>query len=296
MNDNLYKGRFEGLNIAFAYAVATETVNEIVIQHDCNPAAAHLLGRAITGGLLSAAIQPDNHRLNICWKYRGALRTIVVDAGQDGTVRGFIAPAQLTLADDDLDALYGDLGDLQVVTSREGTVINSGTAPISLHDVAKDLAYYHSISDQVETGLTALIGFNPDPENPVQLCKGWMIQALPDCDLERFDRIRRRMDDPAFRDLLACTNNPPVELIAQTLIAEEADFKGIHMDAGSVPHFACPCTREKMTTVVRTLPIPERMDLVKSKENVRIRCQFCNTLYDLTVEECIAAWNQKPGT
>jgi len=290
MNDNLIKGHFKGLDIAFSYAVTTAAVNEIVVRHDCDLAAAHILGRALTGALLSAAILPDDQRINVCWKYQGALRTIVVDAGQDCTVRGFISPAQLGGAED-LDALYGNLGDLQVVTSHGGKILNSGTAPVSLHDVAKDLAFYHCVSDQVETGINAMIGFNPDPKNPIRLCCGWMIQALPGTDLELFDRIRRRMDEPAFRERLG--QDGDVETLAAELIANEPGFDGFHMETCTPPRFVCPCSKEKMSAVVRTLPIPERMELVQKKENVQIRCQFCNHLYDLTIDECIVAWNEK---
>ena len=55
MNDLLYKGHFKGLDIAFTYAVTTSAVNEAVVRHDCDPAAAHILGRAMTGALLAAA-------------------------------------------------------------------------------------------------------------------------------------------------------------------------------------------------------------------------------------------------
>jgi len=294
MNDLLTKGHFKGLDIAFSCAVTTGAVNEIVVRHDCDPVAAHILGRALTGALLSAAILPEAHRLNVCWKYRGALRTIVADAGQDGAVRGFISPAQLDLTPDDKEALYGDLGELQVVTSRGGKVVNSGTAPVSFHDVAEDLAYYHCISDQVETSLQVMIGFNPDPVTPVKICQGWMIQALPNCDLERFGRIREKMNEPALRDLLRHENH--VETIARALVSDESDFEGLHMEAGISPQFVCPCDRKKMSAVVRTLPIPERMELAQKKEDVEIRCQFCNTLYALTIDDCIAAWNEKPDS
>jgi len=285
------KGHFKGLDIAFAYAVTTKTVNEIVLLHDCDPAAAHILGRAITGALLSAAILPENQRLNVCWKYKGILRTVLVDAGQDGTVRGFISPPQLNLEEDNPDALYGELGDLQVVTSQDSKILNSGTAPVPLHDVAKDLAYYHCISDQVETGISAMIGFNADPENPVSLCQGWMIQALPGTDLARFDLIRRRMEEPAFREQLALATD--CETLAGLLAVGESGFTGLHCEPGPAPRFFCPCNREKMEAVVRTLPIPERMELVQKKEPVKINCQFCNRRYELTMDECIAAWNRK---
>ncbi len=291
MNDLLMKGHLKGLDVAFSYAVTTRTVNEVVILHNCDPAAAHILGRAITGALLSAAVLPENQRLNVCWKYKGILRTVLVDAGQDGTVRGFISPAQLNLTEDNPDALYGELGDLQVVTSQDSKILNSGTAPVPLHDVAKDLAYYHCISDQVETGISAMIGFNADPENPVSLCQGWMIQALPGTDLARFDRIRRRMEEPAFRSLLS--RETAIDALVKSLTDGEPGFIEAPFDSNPAPRFLCPCNREKMEAVVRTLPIPERMELVQKKEPVKINCQFCNRHYVLSIDDCIAAWNRK---
>ncbi len=296
MTDLLYKGHFKGLDIAFTYAVTTRAVNEAVVRHNCDPAAAHILGRAMTGALLAAVVQPEGRRLNACWKYKGAVRTLVVDAGQDGTVRGFISPPHLSIYGDAHDELYGEVGELQAIVSNDGQIDSSGTTPISLHDVVNDLAYHYCISDQIETGMSAMIGFAPDPEHPVKLCQGWMIQALPNTDLERFDRIRRRMDEPGFRELLGHDSAAEgyFEQIAKSLIGDEKGFEGIQTEACPAPRFQCTCSREKMAAVVRSLPIPERMELVKKNEPVGIQCQFCNERYELTIEECIAAWNQKP--
>lgn len=296
MNDTLYKGHFKGLDIAFTYAVTTQAVNEAVVRHDCDPAAAHILGRAMTGALLAAAVLPEGHRLNACWRYKGALKTIVMDAGQDGTVRGFISPPHLSIYGDAHDELYGEVGELQVIVSKsDGSLTNSGTTPISLHDAVNDLAYHYCISDQVETGMSAMIGFKADPETPIQLCQGWMIQALPNTDLERFDRIRRRMDDPDFREWLAHDSAAKgyFEKIAKWLVSDEKGSEGIRLETCPAPIFQCTCSREKITTVVRSLPIPERMELVKKNEPVGIQCQFCNERYELTIDECIVAWNTK---
>jgi molecular chaperone Hsp33 len=295
MNNLLYKGHFKGLDIAFTYAVTTTAVNESVVRHDCDPAAAHILGRATTGALLASAVLPEGQRLNVCWRYQGSLKTIVVDAGQDGSVRSFISPTQLAELDDAHDTLYGEVGELQVVVSKDGTVLNSGTTPVSLHDAVNDLAYHYCVSDQVETGMSVMIGFNPDPESPVHLCQGLMLQALPNTDLERFDRIRRRLDDSVFRELMSHESAAEgyFEQIATALIGEEEGFEGVQMETCPVPQFKCTCNKEKMAVVMRSIPIPERMELVKAKENIGIRCQFCNERYELTIDECIVAWNQK---
>lgn len=296
MTDRLYKGHFKGLDIAFTYAATTQAANEAVVRHDCDPAAAHILGRAMTGALLAAAVLPEGHRLNACWKYRGGLRTIVADAGQDGSVRAFLSPNQLGEFEDAHDALYGEVGDLQVVVSKGGAIASSGTTPISLHDAVNDLAYHYCISDQIETGMCVMIGFNPDPVHPVHSCQGWMVQALPGKNLERFDRIRQRMQAEEFRALLgqAGTSEHTFGQMAHALAGGEPGYLGLHMETCPAPRFQCTCSREKMVAVLRSIPIPDRMALVKRNEPVGISCQFCNARYEMAIDECIAAWNQKP--
>ncbi|MCF7864456.1 MAG: Hsp33 family molecular chaperone HslO, partial [Kiritimatiellales bacterium] len=122
------------------------------------------------------------------------------------------------------------------------------------------------------------------------------IQALPNTDLERFDRIRRRMDDSVFRDLLGHDSDADgyFEQIAKALMGDEPGYEGLHVETCPAPKFQCTCNRDKMTAVVRSLPIPDRMEIVKKGENVGIQCQFCNERYELTIDECIVAWNQKP--
>jgi molecular chaperone Hsp33 len=296
MKDYLYKGRFEGLDVAFTYVVATEAVNEAVVRHDCDPVAAHLLGRAMAGTLLGAAVQSDGNRLNAYWRYQGALQTLVVDAGQDGSVRGFIHPTSLSHAEGAGEALYGDTGQLQLVVTREGQIIHSGTTPVPFQDVISDLAYFYCISDQVETGMNVMIGFRADPEKPVALCQGWMLQALPGADLERFSRIRARMDGEAFRSLMAQGSEADgyFESIAKTLVGEESDFKGIELSEAPAPRFHCPCSKERMGAVVKSISVNDRMAMVKEGEDVAISCQFCGARYVLTIPECINVWNNRP--
>ena len=296
MPDVLYKGRLEGLHIAFSYAVTTDMVGEAVRRHDCDPVAAHLLGRAMTAGLMSSATISRGERLNIRWAYTGKLRTIVVDTGPDGATRAFITPS--TLADaEDINALLGGDGSVQVIRSRDGVVTSSGTTKAELQDVVEDLAYSMCISDQIETGALAMIAMNPDPENPVKLCRGVLIQALPNSSLEQFSRVRDRLRDNHVRALLARDGESDnlFENILNDLVKPEGVAPRLVFDACPTPVFKCNCSREKMGAVLRSLPYGERMDMVKKAENVVVSCRFCNTKYELTIDECVKAWNEKPA-
>lgn len=294
MPDVFYKGRLGQLKIAFAYAVTTDLVNEAVLRHNCDPVAAHLLGRALTAALLATAPLNDKERLNLRWAYQGKARTIVVDAGPDGSARGFISPPNLAEAANELD-LYGQDCELKVIRSQGGEVTSSGTIRSCLQDVVEDLVYFHCTSDQVESGACVLIGFTADAARPVKLCRGLLLHALPGCDLTLFGRVRERLQSEPFRSRLSHEGEPDnlLEDVLNRLTKPEAEELGLEWGDAGQPVFRCTCGRDKMGAVLRSLPYSERMDMVQKKEDVVVHCHFCNARYVLSIDECIREWNEK---
>lgn len=296
INDFLYTGRLERFRIGVSYGVCTHLVNEAVVRHDCDPLAAHILGRALTAGVLTASLMKPGERVNLCWSYQGSLRSVVVDAGADGSTRGFISPKHLSLGAEKPDDLFGDHAQLRVIRTAHGKVQSSGTVQTMLQDVVDDLTFFFGISDQFETGMTVMIGFKDNPQQPVALCQGLMLQALPDCDLEEFERIRRQLDNEKVRSLLSRSSESDnyLEDILNELLASEVADPQLHLEGRPVPVFRCACSREKMAAVVRSLGYPDRVDVVQKKEDLIIHCEFCSESYTMTVDDCIEAWNQHP--
>ena len=297
MTDLLYRGRLEALEINFSFGLTSALVNDAVVRHDCGPASAHVLGRALTAGVLCSATLNSNERLNLRWQYEGHLKTVLVDAGGDVTVRGFVSPKDLSRYEGGAAEVYGEQGRLTAVKSSEGDVLNHGTSDALRRDVIEDLAFYFSVSDQIETGMSIMIGFNADPDQPVSLCQGMMIQALPGCDLETFEKLRGRLErSDGCRLLMARASDADshLETVINELTKDICARPGLFFEACGTPRFQCNCEREKMGAVLRTLPYGERMSMVKDKEDVTISCQFCNTRYVLTIDECIRAWNNQP--
>ena len=79
--------------------------------------------------------------------------------------------------------------------------------------------------------------------------------------------------------------------VVGVLVEGQDLYSGLEVKKVATPYFKCTCSQEKMAAVVRSIPIPERMNMVKRNEDVYINCQFCATKYKLTIAECIAAWN-----
>ena len=295
MSDFLYSGRVDNLHVAFTLVKATEACNETVVRHNCDPVSAHIISRSTAAGLLCAPMLGDGERLNIRYTYAGILKTILVDVGQDGTVRSLISPTQLSDQTGEKSELYGESCEITIVKTADSKILNSGTTSSIFQDEVDDLSFYFSYSDQIETGMLIMVGFDADVEHPVNLCQGIKLQALPDCDLERFELIRQRLNDEACRELLQTSVSGPsdFETILRKILEHEMQNQSIHISDFNRPLYQCTCSKDKMPAVLNILPYNDRMEIVKKGEDLKVNCQYCNEQYVLSIDECIRAWNDK---
>jgi len=295
--DYIYHGRIDPLHIGFTFASSPRLANEAILRHDCDPPAAHLLGRALNASLLLLPRIGVQESLNLHWSYKGAVRDVLIDLRGDGRIRGMINPSHLSERAETQQEIYGEeSGQLQVVTSLGGRVLSSGTASCDLQNVTGDLGYYFSVSEQVETECNVMIDFTHNPEQPVALCQGLLIQALPECDLEQFDRIRRRLHQEAARTHLASPSRADglFEEILNDITAPEEVDTHITLESAPSPRWFCTCNEEKIHTTLRMLPAEDREDLIQKAEPIVVRCDFCNRAFRFTPREAQVVWGQTP--
>jgi molecular chaperone Hsp33 len=283
MSDFVYRGILRDANVRFVHAVSTDLANEAVRRHNCDPLSSHVLCRALGAGVMTIPLLNPDERYTLRWNYAGAVRSVVVEACGDGRVRGFITPPDLYDYVENEQQIHGDSGTVTVVKGTADRTLNTGTGQAGLLDVVDDLAFFFSVSDQVETGMAVMVGFRPDPAAPVCLCQGLMIQALPDCDLELFERLRQRLGEPECRALL--TAEPKIdnhfERLVQTLVAD--DIPPIFsLDEGPLPHFSCNCSHERMREMLKAVGREELQQAATAGETLKLTCHFCSSRYEMT--------------
>ncbi len=287
MKDFLYRGIINSLNARFVYAVTTEVANKAILAHDCDPVSGHLLSRALNAAILSAPLLTAEERLSIQWSYDGEVRSIVADVGARADVRGFISPTDLMNVTKTEETLYGKECRISVVRSDTEKVLNSGMTKSIMRDEVEDLAYFYSFSDQVETGMLVMVGFEQDPERPVSLCQGIMIQALPDCNLEEFDAVRRNLQLIEVRGLMA--DRPEAdnyfERVLDGILGRHVDEDDLEIHACPEPSFECHCNADHLVAVVRTLSPADRADIIAKGEDLNVTCHFCSRRHAITVEQ-----------
>jgi molecular chaperone Hsp33 len=280
-SDYLLRGVLTGDNIRFVFADATGTANFGVIAHDTDPLAAELFIGSLLVGALVSPLLTGMERYSFRWEYSGKLKHILVDVNADCDIRGLISPNHLMNDVKCEDELFGS-GDgfISVIKSCEGTILNSGKTRTAFNDPAADAGFFFSLSDQLETEFAIAMEFDSDPERPVKIAAGFMLQAMPGCNLEKFDILRKNIVSEKFANLLM-TNLPSEKKLWKLVAAATGsdDPKQLSYSYGNSPGFRCSCSLEKMRSAMSVLDKNELTALFKENPHPGITCNFCRQQY-----------------
>jgi len=293
-SDFLIRGVIGGLNIRFSFVETTATVTEAIIVHSADPLCALTFGKALTIGTLISPLLNGDEKYSIKWEYEGLLGSILVDVNSKCEVRGIPKETMIMDRVETNDELYGENGQITMIKADNGKILNSGTSAAGLLDIGDDISFYMATSDQLETEFLTSASFNPDPEHPVKMFAGLMIQALPDCDLEKFDELRSNIQLGNGINVLDAKDLPVEKKLwklIETIVGEKISYSeidekyGVSYEFSNSPAYVCPCNRDKMKAAVMLLDKPELMEIFDNNEEPRITCQFCNTKYVFSKDE-----------
>lgn len=289
MGDTLIRGIFPETGMRFAYCQAAELCNEGMGRHQADLVSGWLLSEALVCATLLSVNLKSDEKLTLRWIYPGPIGTIMADLNEHGEVRGF--PQRLTLVPQvqTQSAAIGGPGRISGVNSFPNRVGRTGITEAVFQDVPRDLAYFLSLSFQVESALA--VGLNLPPREPATLrwATGLLLQALPGADLEAFDVIRRRVELPAFRNWLEAETPDMANTMAWLEIDEAPQT---HQEI--VPAYRCYCSKEKVESVLRMLDPNEIQEMLEQDGMAKVDCHFCAHSYVFTRGDLISILDNIP--
>ncbi len=261
--------------------VTTTRLTEVARQrHELSYVATAALGRTMTAGLLLASsMKQPQSRVNIRVKGDGPLGGLLVDAGLDGTVRGYVEKPQVELPPSEngklnVGAAIGQDGYLYVVRDVGYGYPYSSTVELVSGEIGDDLTHYLATSEQTPSALVLGVFVGADG---VEVAGGLLLQVLPKAarDEALISLLEDRLGSlSGFTPLLRAGKTLPQ--IFEELVGD----LGLEMLPGNqIVQFSCKCTRDRMLGALKLLGQDELKDMIAVDHGAEAVCHFCNEKY-----------------
>jgi len=262
---------------------ATTLVNQMRANHDLGLLETYVLGQAyLASGLLASTVK-ENDRVQLNIECGGPIAGVYTEAWAGGAVRGYLKhnpiPLEKPLESLDLNELYGP-GFLTVTRILEGRKQPfSGQVMMQYGDLAKDLAFYFSQSEQTPTLIILSIHF--DREGNVDGSGAIFIQALPGCDEQTLAGIEELSASlPSLGASLASGTD-----VKEFVKAHYAPFGVQYLERQALSFF-CPCSREQYERYLSQMDTADQRDiLTHGPFPLELVCLNCNTHYSFSRDE-----------
>lgn len=266
-------------------AVTTNLVAEATTRHETSPTVSAALGRTLTGALLLGAGQKEFDRLTVQIVCDGAIEGITAEANAKGEVRGYVKNPR---ADADLNAA-GKLDVRQIigkgmfyVTYESGFDIGlyrepyRGSVPIVSGEIAEDLAYYLTKSEQIPSAVSlgVLVRGRKSGETFVEAAGGLMVQVLPGADEKTIAAIEESMRNAPHATEMIRQGATPADILRIAL--GDVPFEVL---AERAVRFACPCSFERAVSLISSIDKGELETMLREDKGARMTCGFCNETY-----------------
>jgi molecular chaperone Hsp33 len=244
--------------------------------HHLSPLASIAFSRALTGGVLLAALAKSERNINLQIAGDGPIGTVFVDADPHGTVRGYVSknPALQPAPGvrPKVGYAFGDKGYVNVLRADANNNYFRGTVALRSGEIDDDITEYLVASEQVDSvlGLDAVL----DGQGHVQRSGGVLLQALPaDGDRVSLEAERARLPAGVLYEALTKHGDGWVEAVASQLSVERTVLEQ------SPIGWACQCSDKRVMAALLAVGVAELDDILAKEAKAEMRCDFCRKEY-----------------
>jgi len=300
MPDHLIRATAAGGGIRTVGVTTTHLTEEARRRHQLSYVATAALGRTMSAGLLLASgMKQIASRVNIRIRGNGPLGGILVDAGLDGTVRGYVDNPTVELPPNevgklDVGSAVGPDGYLYVVRDVGYGYPYSSTVGLVSGEIGEDITHYLATSEQIPSAL--LLGVFVQADR-VTAAGGLLVQVLPKGaqDENLLGILEARIGSlSGFTPLLRGGKTLPG--ILQELLG---DLDPLILPDQQPVRFHCGCSFGRMLGALKMLGEAELQDMIEKDKGAEAICQFCHETYwasDIELEGLLAEMRAKRQT
>lgn len=269
-SDHLQRLLLEQANARCVVAHIDETYAEVRSRGEYPDRIAELIGETLAVcALCSSGVKFDG-RISLQLRSSSALKLLMADCTDQGGLRGLarFEPSEALASADFSTLTDGGILTMTVEPSSRGHnrgQMWQGIVPLEGGSMARAIERYFEQSEQLETRLVlAVTGTR---------AAGILLQRMPGptIDDDGWDRVCALLDTLEPRELLATDS----ETLLHRLFHEESR----RLFPARPLEFFCPCSRERVATVLRGLGAEELESIVAARGEIDVSCEFCNQQY-----------------
>lgn len=283
MSDHIIRATAANGSIRAFCSTTRELVEYARNCHNTSPVVTAALGRLLTAGAMMGSMQKgEDDILTLQLRGSGPMKGITVTADSKADVKGYPLVSDVIIPANskgklDVSGAIG-VGILSVIKDMGLKDPYVGQVELISGEIAEDLAYYFTSSEQVPSAVS--LGVLMERDNTVKQAGGLIIQALPGASDEQIASLEERLSGiPSMTQMLDDGNEP--EDILERILGD-ADLQILD----SIPtRFWCGCDRNRVEKVIISLGRDELKKMVDDGEPVELKCHFCNKAYAFSPEE-----------
>jgi len=287
MADQLIRATAAEGGIRVVGVITTRLTEEARVRHKLSYVATAALGRTMAAGLLMASnMKRTGSRVNVRVKGDGPLGGILVDAGLDGTVRGYVANPSVELPPNakgklDVGGAVGS-GYLYVVRDIGYGYPYSSTVELVSGEIGDDVAHYLVSSEQTPSALVLGVFVGA---GGVTAAGGLLVQVMPKAarDEALVETLESRVAP------LALAGFTPLLQAGKTLTEIFQDLLGdmglVIFPETQMLRFHCGCSFDRVLGALKILGEAELQDMIIKDDGAEATCDFCGKVYQASSDQ-----------
>ncbi len=266
-----------------AFAATTKQVVETARQrHNTSPVATAALGRLLSAGaMMGSMMKNDTDVLTLQIRSGGPIEGITVTADSHANVKGYVGTPDVLLPPKngklDVGGAVG-VGLLQVIKDMGLKEPYSGQTVLVSSEIAEDLTYYFANSEQVPSSVG--LGVLMEKDNTVRCAGGFIIQMMPFAEEKTVCRLEENLKKVSSVTSLLDQGYTPEQMLE--VLFEDL---GLVITDTLPTQFSCNCSKKRVEQAVVSIGRKEIEAMIRDGEDIEVKCHFCNTAYQYTVEE-----------
>ena len=267
-----------------AFAISsTHLVAEARERHKTLPVVTAALGRLLSAGaIMGSMMKGDKDIVTISLKGNGPAGYITVTADSHGHVKGFPGNPNV-----DIPRKYAGKLDVGAAVGRGLLTVSydlglkepySGQVEIQTGEVAEDLAYYFTVSEQLPSAVG--LGVMVDTDSSVKHAGGFIVQLLPDAPEDVIELLEKKLANLEPVTAMMEKGMTPEDMLSYIFEGVDIEFTERH-DV----EFYCDCSKEKVKRALAAISDKDLQDIVNDGEDIEVKCYFCNTAYKFSIAD-----------